>query len=159
MSAAEAGETGPGERSELDTDPWVFWPAMAIGAAVVVYGLARWAPWESSVDLGTYFRWTIGLAVFHDLVLGPAAGLAGLALAAVVRPPYRAVVQAGALVAAVTVLYSIPFVRGWGRSSNDSVLPRDYGRGLAIVLTLVTVATIVGLVVAAVRSHRTRPGA
>jgi len=141
------------------THPFLYWPAMSIGAAVVVYGLARWAPWESSVDLDTYIRWTIGLAVLHDVAVGPVVGVAGLALAALIRPPYRAVVQAGVLVAASTALFAIPFVQGWGRNSNDSALPRDYGQGLAIVLGLVAVATIVGLVVVAVRERRTGSGA
>lgn len=150
--------SGPGTRPRIrwrpgrlplhdaDLVPWLFWPSAALGAAVVGYGLVRWSFWDSSVDVGTYLRWTVGLAVAHDLVLAPAVGLLGLALARLVRPPYRAPLQAGLIVAGVVTVFSVPFVRGWGRSANTSALPRNYAHGLLAVLAVIAVATGAALV-------------
>lgn len=138
-----------------DPPAWLFWPAAVIGAAIVGYGLLRWAPWESSsIDLGTYGRWTIGLAVFHDLIFAPIVGLIGFGISRVIPPPYRAVVQGSAIVAGITILFSIPFVRGWGRNSNTSALPRNYAEGLTILLVAIGVVTIGLLVRAHLRARQ-----
>ncbi|MEM9037233.1 MAG: hypothetical protein AAGA99_03550 [Actinomycetota bacterium] len=143
------------QRTEHEDPPaWLFWPAALIGAAIVWYGLARWSPWESrSIDLGTYLRWTVGLAVFHDLIFAPVVGLVGFGITKVVRPPYRAIVQGSAIVAGITILFSIPFVRGWGRNSNTSALPRDYAEGLTILLVAIGLVTAVLLVRARLRAR------
>ena len=126
-----------------DPPALLFWPAALLGAAIVAYGVLRWAPWDSrSIDLGTYVRWTVGLAVVHDLVFAPIVGLIGYAIARLVPPTYKATVQGAAIVAGSVILFSIPFVRGWGRNSNTSALPRNYAEGLTIILVLIGVVTI-----------------
>lgn len=134
----------PDGRTEHEDPPaWLFWPAALLGAAVVGYGLLRWAPWDSrSIDLGTYVRWTVGLAVVHDLLFAPIVGLLGYGIARAVPRTYRATVQGAAIVAGITILFSIPFVRGWGRNSNTSALPRDYAQGLTIILVLIGAVTV-----------------
>ncbi|MEO1059767.1 MAG: hypothetical protein AAFZ07_00010 [Actinomycetota bacterium] len=135
-------------RTEHEDPPaLLFWPAALLGAAIVAYGLVRWAPWDSrSIDLGTYLRWTVGLAVVHDLIFAPIVGLIGYGIARVVPRTYRATVQGSAIVAGITILFSIPFVRGWGRNSNTSALPRNYAEGLTIILVLIGVVTVALLI-------------
>lgn len=142
-----------------DPPALLFWPAALVGAAIVAYGLVRWAPWDSrSIDLGTYVRWTIGLAVVHDLIFAPLVGLLGYGIARAVPPTYRATVQGAAIVAGITILFSVPFVRGWGRNANTSALPRDYAQGLTIILVLVGVVTIGLLARDHLRARSTRRG-
>jgi hypothetical protein len=95
-------------------------------------------------------------ALLHDLVLAPVAVAAG----AVVRHvPGRAreVLQAVGIVGASVVLVAVPVLVGAGRrADNASVLPRDYGRGLALVLLAVVVTAVLAGVVSAVRERRRR---
>ena len=152
MTATTPGDIEAEARPDhRDPPALLFWPAALLGAAVVAYGLLRWAPWDSrSIDLGTYVRWTIGLAVVHDLVFAPIVGLVGYGIARLVPPTYKATVQGAAIVAGTVVLFSIPFVRGWGRNANTSALPRNYAEGLTIILVLIGIVTV-GLLL---RDHR-----
>ncbi len=152
MTATTPGDVEAETRPDHQDPPaLLFWPAALLGAAVVAYGLLRWAPWDSrSIDIGTYVRWTIGLAVVHDLVFAPLVGLVGYGIARLVPPTYKATVQGAAIVAGVVILFSIPFVRGWGRNANTSALPRNYAEGLTIILVLIGIVTV-GLLV---RDHR-----
>jgi hypothetical protein len=124
-----------------ETQPLVFWPTAVLGAVIVLYGLVRWAPWDSSLGLDPYIRWTVGLAVFHDLVFAPLVGLAGWLVGRAAPPSIRAPLQGGLIVAGIVTLFAIPSVRGWGRSSNETILPRNYATGLTVVLLLVAAGT------------------
>ena len=64
--------------------PKAFWPALVVGWAAITVGLlgvfqkthhfAGRVPWKEVA------RWTIGLAVIHDLIIAPAVCLIGLAI-------------------------------------------------------------------------------
>lgn len=117
------------------------WALIAVGVWGLVSDGARTRPQEA---LG----FVLGAALVHDLVLAPAVVVAGWALSRVVRGRARGPVQAGVVVSSMVVLFSVPFVRGWGRvATNPSILPRDYGAGLAVVLGAVWVAVALTLVI------------
>lgn len=113
----------------------LFWPAVAGGWVVMAAGAwgllsdaDRTRPVESA-------RFVLGAAVVHDLLLAPVVVLVGLGVAKVVPAWARRPVQAALIVSAIVALFSIPFVRGYGRvATNPSILPRNYGAGLAVIL-------------------------
>lgn len=85
-------------------------------------------------------RWVIGLAILHDLVLVPVVLVIGLAVRR--WAPGRALVAGALLVSSSVAIVALPLVLGYGRQAgNPSLLPRDYGRGLAVVLAAVWLAT------------------
>lgn len=104
-----------------------------------VWGLAsdpdRTQPGESA-------RFVLGAAVVHDLLLAPVVVLAGWGVAKVVPVRARGPVQAALIVSAVVALFSVPFVRGYGKvAPNPSILPRNYGAGLAVILAAIWLTT------------------
>jgi hypothetical protein len=123
-------------------------------------GLAASAPF-AAVGVGALLRnadathparavaWIVGAAVAHDFVLAPVVFTLG---ALVRRAPLgraRVWVVTGLVVSGVVALWSWPFVRGYGRlANNPSVLPRNYGMGLAVTLVAVWTAVLVMTLVA-----------
>ena len=95
-------------------------------------------------------------ALVHDLVLAPAV----IAVGAVVRRvPGRArgVLQAVGIVGGSVVLVAVPVLVSAGRrEDNASVLPRDYVRGLWLVLLAVLAVAMVSGAVSAARGRRRR---
>lgn len=133
----------PGQaHGDHDRPGRLFWPAVAAGW--VVMGVGAWGlvseaektrPTES-------IRFVVGAAVLHDLVLAPVVVLAGWALARAVPARARGPVQVALMVSAVVALFSIPFVRGYGKvAPNPSILPRNYGAGLAVILSVIWAVT------------------
>ena len=112
------------------------WP-IAAGALVGVQSLLA----ESDdTHPPVVIRWLVGLTVAHDLMLVPVVLVVG-----VVVPrwaPARAWVAAGLVVSGSLSLVAWPLVRGYGRQAgNPSILPRDYGHGLAVYLVVVWLVT------------------
>jgi hypothetical protein len=111
---------------------------LALGVPVIGYGLRG-----AFVDAGDTHppelaRWVIGAALVQDLVVVPVAA----AIALLVRrfTPRRAwpPVRAGLVAAGIFVAVGWPFVRGYGRdSTNPSLLPRNYGAGLAAAIVVI----------------------
>jgi hypothetical protein len=90
--------------------------------------------------------WVVGLAIAHDLVLVPTVLLVGVAVRRLAPPAVRASLAAALLIAGCVSLIAWPLVRGYGRiAGNPSILPRDYGVGLGLVLAVVGTATVVGV--------------
>lgn len=94
----------------------------------------------------------------HNLVLVPVVLAVGLAVRRFVPTPFRAVVQAGLLRSAIVILYALPLVLGLGSTGgNETILPRDYGGGLLVVVAVIWATTFVaGLAVVVVVAHRRR---
>ena len=125
---------------------------MAFGIAGALVNARETQP----VDLA---GWFFGAAVGHDAVLAPAACLIGVALTRLVPGRLRAPIQAGLIVSGIVVLFSVPLVRRYGvRPDNPTVLFRDYGPALLVVLAGVWVSTAV-LVALAARRRPNRGGA
>ncbi len=122
-----------------------FWPGLVVGGMVMAVGvrglIVNRAALMATNPPGWLGLW-LGANLVHDLVLVPAVLAVGLAVRRLVPAPVRAVVQAGLLCSAVVVLYALPLVLGLGSTGgNDTILPRDYGRGLFFVLAVVAVVT------------------
>jgi hypothetical protein len=112
-------------------------PFAAVGAGALWGNAAATHPTRA-------VAWVVGAAVAHDLVLAPVVFAVG---ALVRRAPLgraRAGVVTGLVVSGVVGLWSWPFVRGYGRlANNPSILPRNYGIGLAVTLVAVWTAVLV----------------
>lgn len=131
---------------------------VAAGLAAIGYGIAGVVGMPRATHPTNAATWLIGGIVVHDAIGVPVTMLVGFALARLVRPPYRAVVQGALLVSAAVALATLPLWRGYGGSAdNATVNPLPYGRNLAIVLGLVWAGAAVLLAMRARREHRSRP--
>jgi hypothetical protein len=111
---------------------------LALGVPVIGYGL-RGAivdaddthPWELA-------RWVIGSALVHDLLVVPLAACAALVARRLAPAWAWPPIRAGLAATGVLGLVGWPFVRGYGEDpTNPSLLPRNYGAGLAAALGVV----------------------
>lgn len=114
---------------------------LALGLPVIGYGLRGAIVDAADTHPPELARWVIGTALVHDLVVVPLAA----AVALVVRrytPPFAwPPVRAGLAATAILALVGWPFVRGYGDDpTNPSLLPRNYGVGLAAAIGVVWVA-------------------
>ncbi|MGH2456282.1 MAG: hypothetical protein ACRDHD_08510 [Candidatus Limnocylindria bacterium] len=113
----------------------MFWPAAGVGWAVTTAGVWGLVSEPAKTRPGESVRFVVGAALVHDLLLAPVVVLAGWAVAKVVPARARGPVQAALIVSAMVVLFAVPFVRGYGRvATNPSILPRNYGAGLVVIL-------------------------
>jgi len=140
--SADAGETS--------SHAWPFWVALAGGWSMIGFGIHgivdRVGGRTNPFGLARLF---IGLNVIHDAVVAPLVIVAGVVLGPVLPRRARPVVQGAVIVSAVVALYAYPLVRGYGRiAESPSVLPLNYGHGLAVVLAAIWA---VALVIMAVR--------
>lgn len=121
----------------------LFWPAVAVGWAVMAVGVVGIAGEGRDVPPVAFARWTVGLVVVHDLLVAPAVILVASAVRRLVPPPWRSVLTGALVLGGVVLLFAWPYVQGWGTSSsNASIQPRDYERGLAIVLAVIAGAGV-----------------
>jgi hypothetical protein len=134
-------------------------PLVAYGGRGVLVDGARTHPAELA-------RWVVGAALVNDLVLVPLVLAGGWAARRFTPARLWPPVRAGLVTTAVLTLVAWPFVRGYGQDpANPSLLPRDYGAGLAAATGVVWVAVAAWALVAALsdrarRSARSpRPGA
>ncbi|KIZ17029.1 hypothetical protein [Streptomyces natalensis] len=102
-------------------------------------------------DLTGVVVWLGGAVVLHDALIAPLVLLIGLVL---VRGGARGPVRGALLVAGALTAVALPVLLRPGKPANSSVLPLDYPRNW--LLTLVAVATVTALVLAARRTRRSR---
>lgn len=102
-------------------------------------------------DLTGVLVWLGGAVVLHDALIAPLVLLIGLML---VRGGAREPVRGALLVAGALTAVALPVLLRPGKPANSSVLPLDYPRNW--LLTLVAVATVTALVLAARRTRRSR---
>ncbi|MFD8325576.1 hypothetical protein [Streptomyces lydicus] len=102
-------------------------------------------------DLTGVLVWLGGAVVLHDALIAPLVLLIGLVL---VRGGARGPVRGALLVAGALTAVALPVLLRPGKPANSSVLPLDYPRNW--LLTLVAVATVTALVLAARRPGRGR---
>lgn len=130
--------------------PW-FWPALVVGGMVMAVGVRGLIVNRAAVMATNppgWLRVWVGANVVHDLLVVPAVLLVGLAVRRVVPTPVRAVVQGGLLCSAIVVLYAL---RLGSTGGNETILPRDYGRGLLIVVAMIWAVTAAAALLALVR--------
>jgi hypothetical protein len=129
------------------------WAGVAAGWAVMVVGVVGLLADGDRTRPANAARFVLGAALVHDLLLAPLVVAIGLAVNRLAPRRWRPVAQGALIVSGVAVLFSWPFVRGYGRvSANPSILPGDYGAGLATVLAAVWV--VAALLVLAGRRRR-----
>ena len=129
------------------------WIGLAVGAPLMAYG-ARGAvvdaalthPWELT-------RWVVGSALVHDLVLAPVVLAVGHAARRTTPATAWPAVRWALLTTGVLALVAWPLVRGYGRNPTvPSLLPRNYGAGLAVAVGVVWLLAATWALVALVRS-------
>jgi hypothetical protein len=122
---------------------------LAAGAPFAAVGVAALLQHADATHPARAAAWIVGAAVAHDFALAPLVFAVG---ALVRRAPLgraRVWVVTGLVVSGVVGLWSWPFVRGYGRlANNPSVLPRNYGVGLAATFVAVWTAVLVTTLVA-----------
>lgn len=114
---------------------------LALGVPVIGYGLRGAFVDAGDTHPSELARWVIGAALAHDLVVVPVA--AAVALLVHRFTPRRAwpPVRAGLAATGIFVAVGWPFVRGYGRDpTNPSLLPRNYGAGLAAAIAVIWLA-------------------
>lgn len=125
-----------------------FWIGAVVGWGVIVAGIVGLLSQSGQTQPKDAARWVLGAAVLHDLVVAPVVIGLGLLLTKVAPRRWRAVVQGAFVISAMVSLFSIPFVRGYGRiANNPSLLPGNYATGLLTVLAVVWAGAAVILVV------------
>jgi hypothetical protein len=138
---ADGDMTGAGGHSKT-TRGRIFWAALVAGWAVMAYGIIGALANSRDTRPSDLARWFFGAAVAHDGFLAPAALLTGTILARLLPSRVRAPVQGGLIVMVVVALFAVPLVRGYGvRPDNPTVLFRDYGSSLLVVLAAVALVT------------------
>lgn len=104
--------------------------------------------------------WVIGPDLVHDVIVAPIAfGLAALVVRVVPKPVQAPVLWAGAT-SLILSLYSVAFLRGYGRKASvPSLLNRNYGSGLLTALALVWVGAAIwgALRIRMARTRNNRP--
>ncbi len=106
-----------------------FWTGVLIGGAVCVYGLHGLIPALHGITSRQFLQWFVGADVAHDLIVAPAACIAGLAIARFTSPIARAPVRAALFATAIIVAIAWAPLRGYGRAlvpDNPSVAPLNY---------------------------------
>ncbi len=117
-----------------------FWVAVAIGAAVMVYGALGLVSDAGFGATTSVAAWLAGADVANDFVLAPLACLVGAALARVLPGWCRAPIQAALLTTGVLLIVVFPALRGYGRDTvpdNPSVQPLDYTTATLTALAVV----------------------
>jgi hypothetical protein len=133
---------------------WLFWPLALAGWAMIAFAIRGLLLHHRDTNPWAVAKTVVALDLVHDLLLAPAALLAGIGLTRVFAGRAKVPVVVGLFVSAVTTLYAYPLLRGYGRSATTpSRLPNRYGWGLAAVLAVVWV--VVGAATA-LRARRAR---
>ena len=126
----------------------------ALGAAGVLllgFGVLRLLTDVPVSDLVVLGLWLVAAVVIHDLVVAPLTVGVGVALT---RLPARGrrYVQSGLIAAALVTVVAVPLiVRQDTQPPAESILVRDYGAGLALLLGLVAAVSLLAYVVRVVR--------
>lgn len=138
------------------TYPKAFWVALVIGWTMIGFGVRGLLINADSPMPTEPVHWAtlfVKAGILNDLLVLPIVFVFGRLIAQVVSPRVRAPVQGGLICAAIVTAFAYPSVRGFGlNSGNPTILPRNYGIGLAIVLALISAVTAVITLVAWRRS-------
>lgn len=125
--AARHDHAGPG-----------LWIGLALGLPIIGWGIRGVLSEGARTHPAELGRWIVGSTVVHDAVVLPVVLLVAVTARRLVPVSAWPAVRWALATTGVLALVSWPFVRGYGRrSSNPSLLPRNYTAG-----TLVAVAAV-----------------
>jgi hypothetical protein len=130
---------------------------LVAGLAALAFGAQQLLTGGRATALTSSIPWLVAVLVMHDAVAAPVAVGVGLLLRRTLGPAagWAAPVVAGGLaVAAVLTLLAAAELAAPGVPGNPSALPRDYGRGLVLVLAGDVAVTVTLLLAAGLRLRR-----
>jgi hypothetical protein len=119
---------------------------LAVGLSVMAFGVVGLFHSANRTHPGQWIRWLLGALLAHDIIVAPLVfGVAALVVSRI-PPPWRAPVQGGLVASGMVILVAFPFVRGYGRTpENTSILPNNYAWGLLITLAVIWAAVGIAL--------------
>jgi hypothetical protein len=121
---------------------------IALGTIVMGYAVLGAATDPDLKPGGVVLFLATGL-VAHDAVFLPLTIAAGALIARLTPRWARPSVSVAAIVSLAVGLAALPLVLGYGRSAdNPSILPRAYGHGLLLVVTLIWAVALVAMIIA-----------
>ncbi|MCZ7530277.1 MAG: hypothetical protein M5U31_07965 [Acidimicrobiia bacterium] len=130
-------ETRPGSGSGTNTHGMLFWVGLALGGALMVYGLVGLI---RNIE-GELLNWAVfyvGIDVVHDSILAPVTFAVGALVARMLPAPWRAPVTAGCVIsAAVLLVVAVPLLGLGGNPGNPTLRPLDYPTATAWALAIV----------------------
>ncbi len=130
------------------------WTGLAVGAPVMVFAIVG-VLGADEVEIGSWGRWVVSAALFHDLLLVPVVLLVGAGLHRIVPDSAWVPLRWVLLTVGSLVLIGLPFVRRYGyQEANPTALSRQYGTGLA---RFCAVVGVVGIGWWLMRRRRTTP--
>lgn len=137
--------------------PRLFWPALGVGWAMIVFGLWTLLS-ENGSDNTTYsLGLTIALNVLHDAIVAPLVCIAGFVVTRLVPALVRRQVAWGLGTSAVLVAIAYVPWRGDGlKPDNPSFLPLDYTVSILTVLAVVWAMVVVWSCLALARHNKTK---
>lgn len=136
------------------------WPRTLVllaGLAALAFGAQQLLTGGRATALASSIPWLIAVLVVHDALVAPVAVAVGLLLRRALGPTagWAAPVVAGGLaVGTALTLVATAALAAPGVPGNPSALPRDYGRGLVLVLAGDVVVTVTLLLVAGLHHRR-----
>ncbi len=134
----------------------LFWSGVVIGWTLIVIGIRGVIVDGSFTRPPQWSAWFIGAAVFHDLIVAPIVFALAATFLRRLRPPYRAPVQAAVGVTALIVAGSLPVVLRLGEpTGNPTVLPENALPAFVAVIGAIWGATMIVMIAAWRRDHRT----
>jgi hypothetical protein len=126
----------------------VFWAGLVLGWAIMAYGIWGFLSHAHETAPHRTVWWILGSAVAHDALVAPVVTVVGLLIAACLPRWARGPVAAGVAASGIVLAFSYPLLRHFGRrADNPSILPLDYPRNVAVVLSVIWVVAVGALVV------------
>ncbi|MCM4081133.1 NAD(P)/FAD-dependent oxidoreductase [Paractinoplanes hotanensis] len=114
---------------------------IAIGVAMMAY--AAFGAVIDDVNLVGVPIFLAAVLVLNDGIILPLVIATGALVQRVAPRAWQGWARAAAIISVSVTIVALPLVLGFGRSAaNPSVLPRSYGRGLLLVLTLIWLAAL-----------------
>lgn len=128
----------------------------AAGVLLGLYGVYRLVSGNSLADLVVIGLWILGAVAIHDGLVAPVVVSLGSALAHIPARARRYLQFALILAGAVTVI-AVPLIYRQGtQPASKSLLERDYGANLTLLLTMIAAGSLVAYAVAVGRSRSRR---
>ena len=126
------------------------------GGAFIGFGLFRLLTDVAASDLVALGLWLAAAVAIHDLVVAPLTVGAGVVLTKLPARGRR-YVQSGVIAGALVTVVAVPLIaRQDTQPPAESILMREYGADLALLLGLVTAVSLLAYVVRVVRDASRR---
>lgn len=126
-----------------------------VGVLVMLYGAVRLVQKTATAEKVGLVKWLAGSVILHDGIIAPIVVAIGWALAKYVPSRGRAYIQGGLAVAGIVALFTLPMIYRRGKSQpGTTLLTRNYGESLLIVLALVAVGTVIAYAMRVRRDSR-----